>query len=156
MEYGHICLITLILMDTKMKCLLIFCLLSCCMKEPVKSQVKLNDVLVFKEFYKAGSTTLLTNVFIDPMKYNVDTAKITVEKQDIENFETLLNNAKIKKHVQMKINVELALVIEIDKKDHYFIISTPELIIDLVSKQNYVLKEDKQKKQLTEFIEKYR
>ena len=139
-----------------MKCLLIFCLLSCCMKEPVVSQVKLNDVLVFKEFYKAGSTALLTNVFIDPMKYNVDTAKTTVEKQDVANFETLLNNAKVKKHVQMKINVELALVIEIDKIDHYFIISTPELIIDLVSKQNYVLKENQQKKQLTEFIEKYK
>ena len=139
-----------------MKRLLLFCLLSCCMKEPVVSQVKLNDVLIFKEFYKAGSTALLTNVFIDPMKYNVDTTKITVEKQDVANFETLLNNAKVKKHVQMKINVELALVIEIDKKDHYFIISTPELIIDLVSKQNYVLKENQQKKQLTEFIEKYK
>ena len=139
-----------------MKRILLFCLLSCCMKEPVVSQVKLNDVLIFKEFYKAGSTALLTNVFIDPMKYNVDTTKITVEKQDVANFETLLNNAKVKKHVQMKINVELALVIEIDKKDHYFIISTPELIIDLVSKQNYVLKENQQKKQLTEFIEKYK
>lgn len=121
-----------------MKCLLIFCLLSCCMKEPVASQVKLNDVLVFKEFYKAGSTTLLTNVFIDPMKYNVDTAKITVEKQNVENLETLLNNAKVKKHVQMKINVELALVAEIDKKEHYLIISAPNLIVDLVSKKNYV------------------
>lgn len=138
MDCGHICLITLILMDTKMKCLLIFCLLSCCMKEPVASQVKLNDVLVFKEFYKAGSTTLLTNVFIDPMKYNVDTAKITVEKQNVENLETLLNNAKVKKHVQMKINVELALVAEIDKKEHYLIISAPNLIVDLVSKKNYV------------------
>jgi hypothetical protein len=139
-----------------MKCLLIFCLLSCCMKEPIKSQVKLNHILVFKEFYKAGSTALLTNVFIDPMRYNVDTAKIAVEKQDAGNFETLLNNAKVKKHVQMKINVELALVIEIDKKVHYFIISTPELIIDLVSKQNYVLNEDEHKKHLMEFIEKYR
>jgi len=139
-----------------MKCLIIFCLLSCCMKEPVESQVKLNEILVFKEFYKAGSSVLLTNIFIDPIKYDVDTTKIRVEKQDVVKFETLLNNAKVKNHVQMKINVELALVVEIDKEDHYFIISTPKLIIDLVSKLNYVLKDDKQKKQLTEFIEKYR
>ncbi len=139
-----------------MKCLLIFCLLSCCMKEPLESQVNLNDILVFKEFYKAGSTALLTNVFNDPTKYNIDTAKITVEKQDVKDFETLLNNAKVKKHVQMKINVELALVVKIDEEDHYFIISTPELIIDLVSKRNYVLKEDSQKKLVSEFIEKYK
>ncbi|MCE4564657.1 hypothetical protein INQ51_10080 [Maribellus sp. CM-23] len=126
------------------------------MKEPLESQVNLNDILVFKEFYKAGSTALLTNVFNDPMKHNNDTAKITVEKQDVKNFETLLNSAKVKKHVQMKINVELALVVKIDKKDHYFIISTPELIIDLVSNQNYVLKEDSHKKLLSEFIEKYK
>jgi hypothetical protein len=139
-----------------MKYLLIFYLLSCCMKEPLKSQINLNNILVFKEFYKAGSTALLTNVFNDPAKYNIDSAKITVEKQDVKDFETLLNNAKVKKHVQMKINVELALVAKIDKEDHYFIISTPELIIDLVSKQNYILKEDKQKKQVLEFIEKYK
>ena len=82
--------------------------------------------------------------------------RITVEKQDVKDFETLLNNAKVKKHVQMKINVELALVVKIDEEDHYFIISTPELIIDLVSKRNYVLKEDSQKKLVSEFIEKYK
>lgn len=139
-----------------MKIIIIFCLLMCCLKEPILSQVKVNDILVYHDFYKGGSTALLTHVFISPMKYHVDTAKITVQKQDVEILENLLNNAKVKKHIQMKINVELALVIKIEKEDHYFIISTPELIIDLVSKQNYILMKDNQKKQMKEFIEKYR
>ena len=139
-----------------MKFLLLIFFLSCFIIEPVASQVKIYDVLVFKNFYKAGSTALLRHVFIDPLKYYVDTTKIKVEKHDVENLESLLNNAKVKKHVQMKIVVELAIVINIQKKDHYFIISSPDLIIDLVSKKNYVLRDDKQKKQLNDFIEKYR
>ena len=121
-----------------------------------KDKRVVEKILVFKDFYKAGTTALLKNVFRDPLSYKVDTTFIDVNDEDIKNFEFILKNAILKKHIQRKINVDLALLVTIQRKEHYFIISTSNnLIVDLTNHVNYCLNSEELQLKAKEFVKKY-
>ncbi len=139
-----------------MNYLLIICLFFCCAKEPIKEGVLIEKIVVYQDFYKAGTTALLKNVFNNPLDYKVDTAFINVKDEDVNIFEFALSNANVRKHKQMKINVDLALVVTIQGKGHFFVISeSSDMIVDLTANLNYRLNEDVLKNKVKEFIQKY-
>lgn len=139
-------------MAIKMNFLLIMCLFCCSSKEPID----IDKILIYKDFYKAGTTALLINVFYNPIAYKVDTAYINVKKEDVDAFEFILNSADVKKHWQMKVNVDLALIVTLQGKEHFFIISESSgIIVDLTAKLNYRLNTDVLKNKTKEFIQKY-
>ena len=113
-------------------------------------------IVVYKDFYKAGTTALLKNVFKDPSSYQVDTVFIDVKAEDINNFEFILNNADVKKHKQMKINVDLALLVTIQGNEHYIVISaSSNMIIDFTDNINYCLRTGELQYKAKEFVQKY-
>lgn len=139
-----------------MNYLLIMCLFFCCAKEPVNDKIMIEKIAVYEDFYKAGTTALLRNVFNNPIDYEVDTAYINVKQEDVDIFEFILNSADIKKHKQMKVNVDLALVVTIQGKEHFFIISESSgMIVDLTANLNYSLNTDVLKNKTKAFIQKY-
>ncbi len=139
-----------------MNYLVIFCLFFCCTKEPIREKIIIEKIVVYEDFYKAGSTALLKNVFEAPLSYEVDTVFVRVEDEDICDFEFILNNADVKKHKQMKINVDLALLVTIQSQEHYFIISeSSNVIIDLTDNLNYRLNTDELQNKAKEFVQKY-
>lgn len=139
-----------------MNYLFIFCLFFCCTKEPIKEEIMIKKIVVYEDFYNAGTTALLKNVFKDPLSYKVDTVFINVKDEDVNNFEIILNNANVKKHKQMKINVDLALLVTIQSKEHYFVISeSGNLIIDLTDNLNYRLNTEELQDITKEFVQKY-
>ncbi len=139
-----------------MNYLLIFCLFFCCSKEPIKEEIMIEKIVVYKDFYKAGTTALLRNVFKDPLSYEVDTVFVNVKDEDITEFEIILNSAGVKKHKQMKINIDLALLVTIQSKVHFFVISaSSNLIIDLTDNINYQLNTEKLQNKSKEFVQKY-
>jgi hypothetical protein len=116
----------------------------------------IEKIVVYEDFYKAGTTALLRNVFNNPLDYEVDTAFINVKHEDVDIFEFALNNADVKKHKQVKINVDLALVVTIQGKEHFFVISeSSDMIVDLTNNLNYRLNTDVLKNKAKEFIQKY-
>lgn len=116
----------------------------------------IEKIVVYKDFYKAGTTALLRNVFKDPLSYEVDTLFVNVKGEDVNNFEIILNSANVKKHKQMKINVDLALLVTIQSKEHYFIISeSSNMIIDLTDNLNYQLNTEDLQNKSKEFVQKY-
>lgn len=113
-------------------------------------------IVIYEDFYKAGTTALLKNVFSNPLAYEVDTAFINVMDEDINIFKFVLNNADVKKHKQMKINVDLALIVTIQGEEHFFIISeSSDMIVDLTASLNYKLNTHELKTKVKEFIQKY-
>lgn len=128
----------------------------CCTKEPIKEKIVIDKIVVYKDFYKAGTTALLRNVFDSPLAYEVDTAFINVNTENITIFEYVLNNAGIRKHKQMKINVDLALIVTIQDEEHYLIISqSGNVIIDLTTNLNYRLNTDELQSKMRDFIERH-
>lgn len=143
-------------MVIKMNYLLLFCMFFSCTKEPIKEEITIEKIIVYEDFYKAGTTALLKNVFKDPLSYEVDTVFINVKDEDVSDFEFILNNADVKKHKQMKLNVDLALLVNIQGREHYFVISrSNDVIIDLTDNLNYRLNTDELQKKATEFVRKY-
>lgn len=139
-----------------MNYLLLFCMFFSCTKEPIKEEITIEKIIVYEDFYKAGTTALLKNVFKDPLSYEVDTVFINVKDEDVSDFEFILNNADVKKHKQMKLNVDLALLVKIQGREHYFVISrSNDVIIDLTDNLNYRLNTDELQKKATEFVRKY-
>ncbi len=139
-----------------MNYLLLFCMFFSCTKEPIKEEITIEKIIVYEDFYKAGTTALLKNVFKDPLSYEVDTVFINVKDEDVSDFEFILNNADVKKHKQMKLNVDLALLVNIQGREHYFVISrSNDVIIDLTDNLNYRLNTDELQKKATEFVRKY-
>lgn len=143
-------------MVIKMNYLLIFCMFFSCTKEPIKEEIMIEKIIVYEDFYKAGTTALLKNVFKDPLSYEVDTVFVNVKDEGVSDFEFILNNADIKKHKQMKLNVDLALLVTIQGQEHYFIISeSSNVIIDLTDNLNYRLNTDELQNKAKEFVRKY-
>lgn len=139
-----------------MNYLLIFLMFFCCTKESIKEKIVIDKIVVYKDFYKAGTTALLRNVFDSPLAYEVDTAFINVNTENITIFEYVLNNAGIRKHKQMKINVDLALIVTIQDEEHYLIISqSGNVIIDLTTNLNYRLNTDELQSKMRDFIERH-
>jgi hypothetical protein len=139
-----------------MKYLLILCLYLYCSILPINEKITIEKIVVYKDFYKAGTTALLKNVFKDPSSYQVDTVFVDVKDEDINNFEFILDNADVKNHKQMKINVDLALLVTIQNKEHYFIISeSSNLIIDFTDNVNYILNTDELQNKAKEFVQEY-
>ena len=121
-----------------------------------KDKRVVEKILVFKDFYKAGTTALLKNVFRDPLLYKVDTTFIDVNDEDIKNFEFILKNAILKKHIQRKINVDLALLVTIQGNEHYIVISaSSNMIIDFTDNINYCLRTGELQYKAKEFVQKY-
>ncbi|MDD4729894.1 MAG: hypothetical protein PHN55_14240 [Dysgonamonadaceae bacterium] len=116
----------------------------------------IEKIVVYEDFYKSGSTALLKNVFESPLSYEVDTVFLSVDDKEISDFEFILNNADVKKHKQMKINVDLALLVTIQSQEHHFVISeSSNVIIDLTDNLNYRLNTDELQNKAKEFVEKY-
>lgn len=123
-----------------MKYILILLIYVCITSIHHKDNLMVEKIVSYRSFYKAGTTALLKNVFEFPLRYNIDTAFKYVKDKDIDDFEYILNNAKVCKHKQMKINVDLALIVTILNKEHYFIISESSyIIVDLTTNLNYKL-----------------
>ena len=72
---------------------------------PMKSQHKIGKIVVYKSFWKGGTTTMISNMFKDPLAYSVDTTNINIGTNLFLNeFETILLKSKQVKHRQHKIS----------------------------------------------------
>jgi hypothetical protein len=132
------------------------CLFFCCGKQPINDKIMIEKIAVYNDFYKAGTSASLRDIFNNPLDYEVDTSYIKVKHGDVDIFEFILNSADVRKHKQMKVNVDLALVVTIHGKEHFFIISgSSGMIVDLTANLNYSLNTDVLKKKTKEFIQKY-
>jgi len=124
--------------------------------KPIEEEIIIEKIVIYKNFYKAGTTSLLKNIFISPLDYEIDTSFTYVKNEDVNIFEFLLNNTAIKKHKQIKINVDMALIVTIQGKEHFFVITkSNNMIIDLTANLNYKLNTDMLRNKIDEFIRKY-
>lgn len=136
--------------------LLLISLFFCNTEKSLKEEIIIEKIVIYKNFYKAGTTSLLKNIFISPLDYKVETSFIHVKNEDVNIFEFILNNTAIKKHKQIKINVDMALIIIIQGKEHFFVIAkSNNMIIDLTANLNYKLNSNILKNKVTKFIKKY-
>ena len=72
---------------------------------PMKSQHKIGKIVVYKSFWKGVTTTMISNMFKDPLAYSVDTTNINIGTNLFLNeFETILLKSKQVKHRQQKIS----------------------------------------------------
>jgi hypothetical protein len=143
-------------MTIEMNYLFIYCLLLGFACNPTKDAVTIDKIVAYKYFYNAGTTSLLKNIFDSPSDYLSETALIQLTREDIESFECIISEAKVKKHVQKKIIVDLALVVTIQGLDHYWVISQPDnVIVDLTTNRNYWLNTNKLKDKTRKLLQKY-
>jgi hypothetical protein len=72
------------------------------------------------------------------MNYGVESELLVVSNERKKLFENILNKSIVSNHKQMKINVDLALIVKINDRKHYFVISeTSKMIIDLTRNINF-------------------
>jgi hypothetical protein len=102
-------------------------------------------LIIYKHFVPAGTTMMLVAAFNNPSNYNlgIDTTNINSSPIiSIQEWNGLLNRARVKKHHQMKIGgVDWAGEMYFQKEKHFFVMCYPYVIMDLTSRMNYWLAE---------------
>ena len=104
----------------------------------MKAQNKIENVVVFKNFLKAGNTNSLIFAFKNPDEYEGMIDTTVIKKIEIEKWINILKKANKKRHHQMKIaNINFSGYMKINNTIHYYVVCSEKLIIDLTEKYNY-------------------
>jgi len=104
---------------------------------------RVEELYIYNRFLRGGTTNNISNAFLTPFEYFVDTSisrQYHVKKEDLGNS---LNNAKVRKHFQQK-NAGITFAgefMEQGKKHYFAYFDEVNLIIDFTEKKNYWLKE---------------
>lgn len=106
------------------------------------------EITIYKEFFKGGKTMGLTFAFHDPKYYGaiIDTTNINSSSIiSIADFNRLLLTAKKRKHYQMKIaGIRFAGEMTIKGQKHFYLYMYPEAIIDLTDRITYLIEFNEQ------------
>ncbi len=118
------------------------------------AQIQVDELRLYKEFNGGGSTNGILIEFEKKMKNQDDSLYIS-DASIVKNseFEAILKAAKRWPHFQMKIKEELAGVFVSNKVKHYFVICSPDWIVDMTDKKNYTIKNKQDQMKLLEMME---
>lgn len=108
----------------------------------IKSQNEINKLVVYKSFWKGGTTTMISNIFKNPIANSVDTTNLNIgTNMFLNEFEAILHKSKQKKHHQQKIaGINIAGEFWLNQSDkHFFIICSPNILIDITNKKEFVI-----------------
>ncbi|GEM_PF-2698847 len=131
--------------------IVIICFL--CQSGSIMSQNTIYKIVIYKNFWNAGTTNSVLNMFKDPRIYKIDTTNVNCDLISTNAFEQILKVAKKRKHFQMKITgISFAGELLIGQHTHFFVVCSTSLIIDLTDKINYVVQSEEDKKALNEMI----
>ncbi|MGY2134283.1 hypothetical protein ACW9KT_18770 [Hymenobacter sp. HD11105] len=97
-------------------------------------------LIIYKKFVPAGTTMRLLGAFRQPSQ-GVDTTNTNRARLiSLQEWDGLLARARVRKHRQMKISgVEWAGEMLVQQQRHFFLVCSPNLIIDLTARVNYWL-----------------
>jgi hypothetical protein len=122
---------------------------------PTKAQNTIEKLVVYKSFWRGGTTAAVSGMFKEPAKYSIDTTNVNIGTDIFLNeFGVILNKAKRNKHFQQKIaGIEIAGEFWLNQSDkHFFIICLPNLLIDITSKREYRITDKLLLKQMNDWI----
>ena len=109
----------------------------------MNAQNAVDKLVVYKKFYKAGTTARILSAFEHPVECLVDTANINSQNAFLNEFSLILSNTERRKHFHRKMGSIIAAgEFRLDLVDHYFIVCFPNLIIDLTDKKEYKIKDE--------------
>ncbi len=118
----------------------LFILLCMVMFIPIKAQNLIEKLVIYKSFWRGGTTTTISNMFKEPERYSIDTTNINTGKgRFLNEFGVILAKSKRKKHCQQKITgIEVAGEFWSNQSDRYFfIICPPNILINITNKEEY-------------------
>lgn len=128
-----------------MRIKMLFVLLCIFIFTPIKSQNTIKKIVVYKSFWRGGTSTMVSNMFIEPKRYSINTTNINIETDKfLTEFGAILSRSKQKKYRQQKIaEIEVAGEFWLNQSDkHFFIICLPNLLIDITDKKEYKITDD--------------
>lgn len=120
-----------------------------------EAQNPIEKLVVYKSFWRGGTTTTISSMFNDPKKYSIDTTNINIgEDMFLNEFGVILSKSKQKKHCQQKIaGIEVAGEFWLNQSDKYFfIICLPNLLIDITNKREYRITDELLLEQMNNWI----
>lgn len=134
---------------------ILLCILISCM--PIKAQNEVEKLVVYKSFWRGGSTARVFLLFKEPVKYSIDTTNINIgPNMFLSEFNSILSETKARKrkHFQQKIaGISIAGEFWFNQSTkHYFIICLPELLIDITDKKEYVITDETLLNQMNDWI----
>jgi hypothetical protein len=122
---------------------------------PTKAQNTIEKLVVYKSFWRGGTTSRVSNMFKEPAKNSIDTTNINIgADMFLEEFSIILTKSKQNKHFQQKISgIEVAGEFWFNQSDKYFfIICLPNLLIDITNKKEYRITDQLLIKQMNDWI----
>jgi hypothetical protein len=122
---------------------------------PTKAQNTVEKLVVYKSFWRGGTTAKISSMFKEPEKNSIDTTNINIGVDMFLNeFGIILTKSIQKKHSQQKIaGIEIAGEFWLNQSDkHFFIICLPNLLIDITNKKEYRVPDELLLKQMNDWI----
>lgn len=138
-----------------MKIKILFILLCMFIFISTEAQNPIEKLVVYKSFWRGGTTTTISSMFNDPKKYSIDTTNINIgEDMFLNEFGVILSKSKQKKHWQQKIaGIKVAGEFWFNQSDkHFFIICLPNLLIDITNKREYRITDELLLEQMNNWI----
>lgn len=122
-------------MKTKLICIFSLLLTFNC----IIAQNNVKHIVVYKSFWKAGTTSEIKNMFRQPSAYMIDTINTNYEQEtSLSIFDSILKNSKKRKHHQKKIaDIEIAGEFWFDCSDKHFFIYAGNKLIDFTAQSEY-------------------
>ena len=105
----------------------------------VNAQNKVEKLVVYESFLRAGTTANITGAFKNPVECFVDTTNINVgENTFLSEFSKILSETSSRRHFQQKIaEISIAGEFWINSRCHFFIFCEPDLLIDMTDRKEY-------------------
>jgi hypothetical protein len=122
---------------------------------PTNAQNTIEKLVVYRSFWRGGTTTMVSSIFKEPVKYSIDTTNVNIGTNIFLNeFGIILSKSKQKKHYQQKISgIDVAGEFWLNQSDkHFFIICLPNLLIDITNKKEYKIADELLLKQMYHWI----
>lgn len=122
---------------------------------PTKAQNTIEKLVVYKSFWRGGTTARVSSMFKEPAKNSIDTTNINIGVDIFLNeFGIILSKSKQKKHFQQKIaGIEIAGEFWYNQSEkHFFIICLPNLLIDITNRKEYRITDELLLKQMNNWI----
>jgi hypothetical protein len=139
-----------------MRTTILFILMCMIIFIPTKAQNTIEKLVVYKSFWRGGTTTMVSSMFKEPTLHSIDTTNINIgANMFLNQFGMILSKSKQKKHFQQKIaGIEIAGEFWLNKSDkHFFIICLPNLLIDITNRKEYRITDEILLKQINDWID---
>lgn len=109
----------------------------------MNAQNAVEKLVVYKKFYRAGTTARISSAFEHPVECLVDTTNINSQNVFLNEFNLILSKSKSRKHYQHKMSdISMAGVFLLDSVAHHFIICFPNMLVDLTEKKEYKITDE--------------